>query len=280
MILLRRVKINGVATTLAVDESGAHDLGRSMAALLGLGVDEFHAEVEAALAGPTLADPPPPLSPVDDQEIWACGVTYERSRAARTAESEHSADVYDLVYEAERPELFLKATPARVAAPGAPVRIRRDSTWDVPEPELALVLNSDGEIVAYAVADDMSSRSIEAANPLYLPQAKLFDDCVGIASEFALAREIGDGTDLEIQLTIERDGTAVFDGTISTGQMHRSFNDLIDHLFRETSFPAGVVLLTGTGLVPGDDFTLAPGDRVRIAIERVGVLEHDVYRAD
>ena len=190
------------------------------------------------------------------------------------------ADVYDLVYTAERPELFLKAPAWRVPAPGAPLRVRADSEWDVPEPELALVTTATGEIAGYLVGDDLSSRSIERANPLYLPQAKMFDDCLGLSETIVLARDLGDAVhDTEIRLRIERGGSTVFDGTTKTSNIRRSFEQLVDYLFRELSHPHGAVLLTGTGLVPPDDFTLSHGDLVEITIDGVGSLRHSVYRS-
>jgi 2-dehydro-3-deoxy-D-arabinonate dehydratase len=189
-------------------------------------------------------------------------------------------DVYELVYEAERPELFLKAPAWRVPVPGAPLRIRRDSTWDVPEPELALVLDARGALVGYLAADDVSSRSIEGANPLYLPQAKIYDDSLGLSGTIVLARDAGDLRDATIELAIERGGETVFRGETSLTEMKRGFQELVEALFRELSFPCGAVLLTGTGVVPPDAISLEHGDRVRIVVEGVGVLEHDIYRAD
>jgi 2-dehydro-3-deoxy-D-arabinonate dehydratase len=188
------------------------------------------------------------------------------------------SDVYDLVYRAERPELFLKAPAYRVPLPGAPLRVRADSTWDVPEPELALVVTARGEIAGYLVADDLSSRSIEGANPLYLPQAKMFDDCLALSDTIVLARGL-DASSLRIGLAIRRGGLPVFEGETTTAAMRRSFDELVSYLFRELSHPYGAVLLTGTGLVPPDDVTLEDGDDVEVAIEGVGSLRHSVYRS-
>ena len=211
--------------------------------------------------------------------MWASGVTYERSRQARVEEAVVKS-VYDLVFDAERPELFLKAAPGRVPPPGAPLRIRADSTWDVPEPELALVLTGAGEIAGYLVADDVSSRSIEGQNPLYLAQAKIYDDALGLSGTVVLARDLGDrARAARISLTIERGGRTVFSGETSTAQMRRSFETLAAYLYRELSHPRGAVLLTGTGLVPPDDFTLEDGDLVEIEIEGVDALRHSVYRS-
>jgi 2-dehydro-3-deoxy-D-arabinonate dehydratase len=235
--------------------------------------------VDAALAADPLTGPVETLAPVDRQEVWASGVTYERSVKARMEETV-VADVYDLVYRAERPELFLKAPAYRVPVPGAALRVRADSTWDVPEPELALVLTAQGEIAGYLVADDLSSRSIEGANPLYLPQAKMFDDCLGLSDTIVLARDLGDTVrSARIALTIRRRGETVFAGETSTSALVRPFEELVGYLFRELSHPAGAVLLTGTGLVPPDEITLEDGDQVEIEIEGVGRVEHPVYRS-
>jgi 2-dehydro-3-deoxy-D-arabinonate dehydratase len=219
------------------------------------------------------------LAPLESQEVWACGVTYERSRDARMHESTQR-DVYDRVYDAERPEIFFKAMASRVVGPGARGVIRPDSTWDVPEPELALVLNSALEIVGYTVGDDLSSRSIEGDNPLYLPQAKVYQGCCVLGPAIVPAWEVADPLALAITLTIERDGAVVFTGETSTARLHRTFADLVTYLGRENTFPSGAILLTGTGIVPPDDFTLAPNDTVRIAIDGLGLppLEHTIQR--
>jgi 2-dehydro-3-deoxy-D-arabinonate dehydratase len=274
---LRRVLVDG-APVLTVARAGAlHPLDGSLAELLGAGRERLHVAVDRALQGGALGAPAPLLAPVDEQEVWASGVTYRRSATARVEESS-VGDVYELVYEARRPELFLKATAARVPAPGAPLRIRADSTWDVPEPELALVLDADAEIVGYLAADDVSSRSIEGANPLYLPQAKIYDDSLGLSGTIVLARDAGDPRSAAIELEIHRDGERIFAGATSVTEMKRDFEELVAALFSELSFPAGAVLLTGTGVVPPDEITLQGGDRVRIAVEGVGVLEHDIYQ--
>jgi 2-dehydro-3-deoxy-D-arabinonate dehydratase len=216
------------------------------------------------------------LAPVDTQEVWASGVTYLRSKVARMEESESQAggDFYDRVYEAERPELFFKAPAARVVAPGAPIRIRRDTVWNVPEPELVLVLSSDGAIVGHTIGNDVSSRSIEGENPLYLPQAKVYDGSCALGPVISLS----DGLHNErtIQMTISRDGVSVFSGGTSTAQMRRTQQELAAYLFRELTFSAGAFLLTGTGIVPPDDFTLRSGDVVSITIAGIGTLENPV----
>lgn len=212
------------------------------------------------------------LAPLDEQEVWACGVTYLRSKVARMEESEGGGDFYDLVYDAERPELFFKSTARRVVGTGEAIRIRRDSTWDVPEPELCLVLSSRGEIVGHTIGNDVSSRSIEGENPLYLPQAKVFDGACALGPFIALDGE----RERAIHLTIVRDGDTIFTGQTSTAQMRRTPQELAAYLFRELTFPQGAFLLTGTGVVPGDDFTLRSGDVVKIEIEGIGTLENFV----
>jgi len=274
---LRRVRSDGEELLVAVAGSALHPVGATLADLLGAGLGALHDAVDRALAAPPLSDPVETLAPVDRQEVWASGVTYERSVKARMEETV-VADVYDLVYRAERPELFFKAPAWRVPAPGAPLRIRADSTWDVPEPELALVLTAQGKIAGYLVADDLSSRSIEGANPLYLPQAKMFDDCLGLSDTIVLARD-ADPRGARIDLAIRRRGETIFEGATSTSQIVRSFEELAGYLFRELSHPWGAVLLTGTGLVPPDEFTLEHGDTVEIVIEGVGTLRHAVHRS-
>jgi 2-dehydro-3-deoxy-D-arabinonate dehydratase len=206
------------------------------------------------------------VAPVDpQQEVWASGVTYLRSRDARMAESESSKDIYDNVYVAERPELFPKAVGWRVAGPGEAVRVRADAQWSVPEPELVIVSNRFGEIVGYTAGNDASSRDIEGANPLYLPQAKIYDrSCaLGPAIVVAGAEEL---TKVPIVLTIERDGKVVFSDETNTSEMKRSFNELCSYLHLELSWPNGVLLMTGTSLVPSDDFSLRERDRVSITV--------------
>ncbi len=218
------------------------------------------------------------LAPIDRQEVWAAGVTYRRSQVARMQESQGAASFYDQVYAAARPELFFKATPHRVVGPGVGVRIRQDAHWNVPEPELALVLNSRLELVGFTVGNDMSSRDIEGENPLYLPQAKVYDGCCALGPWITLAPAMPDVADITIALVIEREGRPVFEGSTSIAQMARSFDDLIDWLARDNSFPQGVILLTGTGIVPGDDFTLAAADQVHISIAGIGRLSNPVVQ--
>ena len=218
------------------------------------------------------------LPPIDNQEVWAAGVTYKRSQTARMEESETSADCYDRVYQSARPEIFLKATPNRVSGPGQPVRIRADSKWDVPEPELALVMNSRLELVGFSIGNDVSCRDIEGENPLYLPQAKVYNQCCGLGPYIVLASSVADPSAIEISLRIERDGNSAFQGETSISEMARSFDDLLGWLGRENSFPNGAFLLTGTGIVPDSDFTLQDGDLVHISISGIGTLSNPVVR--
>lgn len=213
------------------------------------------------------------LAPLQNQEIWASGVTYYRSRVGRQEESKESGggDFYARVYEAERPELFFKAPAHRTAGPGGKVRIRRDSVWDVPEPELTLMITSSGKIVGYTIGNDMSSRSIEGENPLYLPQAKSYDGCASIGPCIYVSSE---PLSLETLITMEiiRDEVKVFEGSSGINQIKRKLTDLVAYLYRECSFPYGCLLMTGTGIVPGSDFTLQQGDEIRITIAPIGTL--------
>jgi 2-dehydro-3-deoxy-D-arabinonate dehydratase len=217
------------------------------------------------------------LAPIDTQEVWAAGVTYMRSRDARMEESTQK-DIYDRVYDADRPEIFLKATPNRVAGPGEHVAIRGDSGWDVPEPELTIVLNAQGELVGYTIGNDVSSRSIEGDNPLYLPQAKVFARCAALGPVIVTVNEMPDATNLGIQLTIRRNGAELFSDKTSTSRMHRTLDDLSSYLFRCNEFPSGVFLMTGTGIVPPSEFTLQDGDEVTIDVEGIGSLVNSVVR--
>ncbi len=214
------------------------------------------------------------LAPIGGQPIWASGVTYERSRAARNAEST-TPDVYDLVYDAERPELFLKAMPGASRGPGEAVGIRTDSTWDVPEPELTLAVDAGGTVAAYCCGNDMSSRSIEGENPLYLPQAKVYDLSCAVGPCLVPAGDIRIA-DLTIGLTIERDAQLAFADSISGAAIHRDVSELARWLFRANRFPSGAFLMTGTGIVPPQDFTLAAGDLVTVTINGLGALTNPV----
>ena len=212
------------------------------------------------------------LPPIDQQEVWAAGVTYKRSRAARMEESETSADCYDRVYASPRPELFFKATPHRVAGHLQTLRIRKDSQWNVPEPELTLVLNSGMNIAGYTIGNDMSSRDIEGDNPLYLPQAKVYNACCGLGPWITLAPEMPPREEIGIRLMIRRGGTEIMKDATSVQQMARSFETLIGWLKRDNSFPHGAFLLTGTGIIPDKNFTLEPNDEVEIQIDGIGSL--------
>ena len=219
------------------------------------------------------------LAPVDGRtEVWACGVTYEISREARVEESEQAADVYELVYDAARPELFFKSVAWRVSGPGRPIGVREDSTLDVPEPELALVVNRLGEIVGYTICNDVSSRSIEGENPLYLPQAKVYSGACGLGPWITPVWEVPDPYQLGIRLTIDRDGAQAWDGRASTSSLHRRLDDLVGYLMRGDTHPDGAILSTGTCLVPPPPFTLAAGDLVTIAIDGIGTLTNPVVR--
>jgi 2-dehydro-3-deoxy-D-arabinonate dehydratase len=218
-------------------------------------------------------------APIGNQEVWAAGVTYYRSRSARMDESKTAGggDFYDRVYSAERPELFFKSTPHRVAGPGENVRIRKDSSWSVPEPELTLLINHRGQIIGYTAGNDMSSRDIEGENPLYLPQAKVYDGscalgpCVLIGSEPL-------PTSTPISLEIVRNGRTEFSGATTLAELKRAPATLVEYLFRDNSFPFGALLMTGTGIVPPNSFTLAGGDRIRITIDPIGTLENEVVQ--
>jgi 2-dehydro-3-deoxy-D-arabinonate dehydratase len=218
-------------------------------------------------------------APIGSQEVWAAGVTYFRSRSARMAESKDAGggDFYDRVYSAERPELFFKATASRVAGPGANVRIRADAKWSIPEPELTLLINPRGQIIGYTAGNDMSSRDIEGENPLYLPQAKVYDRSCALGPCILVSNDPLPPT-TSIRIEIVRSGQAAFSGATTLAELKRAPADLAAYLFRENTFPFGAFLMTGTGIVPPDNFTLAPGDKVRITIDPIGTLENDVVQ--
>jgi 2-dehydro-3-deoxy-D-arabinonate dehydratase len=266
----------GTVTELAVTEgAGAGSLGD----LLAQPLDRIRAACEHPGGAAIPVADAELLAPLDTRmEVWAAGVTYERSRTARMAESEQSADVYDRVYAAERPELFFKSAAWRVSGPGEPVSVRSDSVIDVPEPELAVVLNAAGEAMGYTICNDMSSRSIEGENPLYLPQAKVYRGGCAAGPWIVPAWEIPDPYSLTIELTIARGGTEAWQGSASTAALHRKIDELAGWLFREEEFPAGVILSTGTSLVPDLPFTLEAGDEVRIGISGIGELVNPVVR--
>jgi 2-dehydro-3-deoxy-D-arabinonate dehydratase len=257
------------------DGEGSAALGTTLGARLGLPATECAPalSVEGAPGAPGA-----PLAPVDDDtEVWAAGVTYEVSRAARMEES-GDADVYARVYDAERPELFFKSVGWRVRGPGEPIGVREDSGWDVPEPELALVCNANGEIVGYTIVNDVSSRSIEGENPLYLPQAKMYRGSCAAGPWIVPVAEIPDPYALGIEVTISRGGAPRWSGATSTARLHRRFAELAAWLYRGDEFPRGAVLATGTSAVPGPEITLEADDEVTIGIEGVGTLRNPVRR--
>jgi 2-dehydro-3-deoxy-D-arabinonate dehydratase len=242
--------------------------------------DDLPVFLDNAVSRLAPADSPadePLLPPIERQEVWAAGVTYLRSRTARMEEAKVSAgsQFYDLVYNADRPELFFKAAAWRVVGPGQAVRIRRDATWNVPEPELALLISPAGKITGYTAGNDMSSRDIEGANPLYLPQAKVYDGSCALGPAIVVSAEPPPST-TTIALEIRRQSQPVFSGSTTLATMKRDLKTLVEYLYRETSFPDGCVLLTGTGIVPPDDFTLAGGDEIAITIDGVGTLRNTV----
>ena len=234
---------------------------------------------EVSRRGPA-AEPPAPediLAPVGSQEIWAAGVTYERSREGRREESKESgaAVFYSNVYEAARPELFFKAPGWRAIGPDAKIRVRKDANWNVPEPELVLVINTDRQIIGYTLGNDVSSRDIEGENPLYLPQAKVYDGSCSIGPAIWVGNQSFD-RNTEITLAVERAGKSIFAGNVPLLRIRREFNELVEYLYRELSFPVGAFLFTGTGIVPPNDFTLISGDLVRIGAAPIGELVNEV----
>jgi 2-dehydro-3-deoxy-D-arabinonate dehydratase len=274
-------------TALTLTTAGLllEDAGRVVQAQPGLTIDDLFrspdpvgAAQEAFVTGGEVVDAAAPIvAPIGAQEVWAAGVTYERSREARIDESSDAGggSFYDRVYDADRPELFLKATPHRVAGPDAPVRIRGDSKWNVPEPELTLAVNSAGAIFGFTIGNDMSSRDIEGENPLYLPQAKIYAGSVALGPRLVVTASLPPPA-TTISMEIARAGQVVFAGATEIARIRRPLESLVDWLFREDEFPYGCYLLTGTGVVPGDDFTLAVGDEVRITIDAVGTLVNHV----
>lgn len=240
---------------------------------------DVYDRVKAALSGKQISslDEGQILAPVGNQEVWAAGVTYFRSRDARIEESKDAGGgtFYDRVYNAERPEIFFKATGRRVVGPHQPVRIRSDAKWSVPEPELTLLISSTGAITGYTIGNDMSSRDIEGENPLYLPQAKVYDGSCALGPALLLSPDPIPRT-TSIQLQVGRNGSTIFSGTTTLAELKRDPKLLAAYLFRDNSFPNGAFLMTGTGIVPGDDFTLASGDVIRITIDAIGTLENIV----
>ena len=259
------------------DKSGPYD--GELRNLLRLKANELRSQIEAIVQSGAANDPAVNiLAPIDGEtEVWAAGVTYKQSEMARREES-GTPDIYAKVYTAQRPELFFKATPRRVADPDAPIVVRADSTWDVPEPELVLVINAYGEIIGYTIGNDVSSRSIEGENPLYLPQAKVYAGCCALGPGITPAWEVSDPYNLTIHLTIERDKQVYWEGETSTRELKRRFEELVSYLFLENDFPDGVFLCTGTALVPEKQFTLQPGDVVQIRVDQLGSLRNPVVR--
>jgi len=273
------LRLFSTSSGLVVERAGAHFTpGRPLTLDEIFQAADPGALVHDALAGAKLASGPTELrAPLQSQEVWAAGVTYFRSRTARMEESKTAGggSFYDRVYEADRPELFFKATPHRVAAPGTPVRIRADGKWNVPEPELTLAINAAGRIFGYTIGNDMSSRDIEGENPLYLPQAKVYDRSAALGPCLVIADTLP-GASTVIGLQIRRAGAIAFAGETTVGQIKRSLPSLAEWLFRENSFPHGCLLMTGTGVVPPDAFTLRSGDEIRITLEPVGTLVNTV----
>ena len=285
---MRPVKI---CRYLTADNQVRIGLAKGEDALLDLtpaGIESITALLESGDAAQRLSDlsklPETPLAdvtllcPIEVQEVWAAGVTYLRSKDARMEESDFSATAYDRVYDAPRPEIFFKSLPEKVVACGEPVGIRTDANWSVPEPELVLMMNSRGEIAGYAVGNDMSSRDIEGENLLYLPQAKVYHRSCAVGPWVRVGATEEEAREWEIKIQIERSGGSVFDGSVGVNQIKRGFGELRDFLFESQLFPFGCVLRTGTGIVPGDDFTLEEGDTVRIHISGIGCLNNPVVR--
>lgn len=217
------------------------------------------------------------LIPILPPEVWGAGVTYLRSREAREYETK-AKGIYDLVYEAERPEIFFKATPSRCVGPDEVAYIRSDTNWAVPEPELALVLGPRHEILGYTIGNDLSARDIEGENPLYLPQAKIYKGCCALGPAIALRESVDDPKNLMIEMRILRSGSVVFSGSVSTSSLKRSLEELVEFLTRDNIIPPGTVLLTGTGIIPPNDFTLSDGDIVEIEVEKIGILRNRIGR--
>jgi len=250
--------------------------GTSLDALLRLSLDELRRLLDEDRPPASLRADAVIEAPIQSQEVWAAGVTYQRSLEARTDEAV-SADPYDRVYAARRPEIFFKATAGRTRGPGQAVFIRSDSTWDVPEPELAVICNSGLEVVGYTIGNDVSSRSIEGENPLYLPQAKVFDGCCALGPAVALAWNFSP-LDRKIELEIRRNAGVVYRSETTTSAMRRPIAELVSYLGRDQHFDAGCILLTGTGIVPPSDFSLQEYDEVTIRIDGIGTLNNPVRR--
>ena len=251
----------------------------NLAQLLTLDKSSLLSMVSQALENSATAEVARLLPPVDAlTEVWAAGVTYKRSRAAREEESDQP-DVYSRVYDAARPELFFKSVAWRVVGTGEPIGVRSDSAINAPEPEIALVCSAHGEIVGVTICNDVSSRSIEGENPLYLPQAKVYSGSCALGPGFVPIDQISDIYNLDISVEVKRDGEIIWDGVTSTREMHRKFEELVDYLFLHMNFPEGVILSTGTGLVPSMEFNLSTGDEVTVGIANIGTLVNEVKSA-
>jgi len=271
---IHRVRAGDTSRWVVRRDDGWAALDGTLADLLALPLHEARAVVEAARGTGSAMPGEEALPPLDQQEVWAAGVTYLRSRDGRKEESGHAA-LYDHVYRSDRPEIFFKSTPERVVGDGEAVGIRADSGWDVPEAEVGLVLNAAGKVFGYTLANDMSSRSIEGENPLYLPQAKIYDRSCAVGPAIVPSWVAGPGP-FPVGLRVLRAGREAYAGTTSTSAMARGFQDLADWLFRALSFPAGAVLLTGTGVVPDAEFTVRPGDTIQITSPALGTLTNPV----
>lgn len=281
MQIIRYLSSTGSVLGVAENQQliGHFPADTTIASLLALPADVLRQHITQAIkAGRTAPLSTQLLAPLDGiTEVWAAGVTYKRSMDARREESE-TPDVYTKVYTAERPELFFKAQSWRVSGKGQPIAVRADSTWDVPEPELAIVINTHGDIVGYTIANDVSSRSIEGENPLYLPQAKVYAGSCALGPGITPAWEISDPYNLTIYMSIERAGQPYWQGQTSTTDLKRRLDELAKYLFLEADFPHGAILCTGTALVPDPPFTLQPGDVVEITIDQIGTLRNHVVR--
>lgn len=284
---LAKVRLVGGAVRVAsVEDQTVRLLDLSRSATVHSLADILHEADPVALARLLIDSSAAPLpvtavqflAPIDSQEVWAAGVTYKRSQVARMEESESGASHYDKVYTAPRPELFFKGNARRCSGPGVPVRVRHDSQWTVPEPEFTLVVSPKGKLVGYTIGNDMSARDIEGENPLYLPQAKVYNQCCGLGPCILLADQPLDRDSTKITLTIHRAGREVFRGETHVGMIVRGFDELIGWLTRENDLPEGAFLLTGTGVVPPDDFTLEEGDSTSIEITGIGTLTNPVVK--
>ena len=285
---LAKVRLaDGSVRVASVEDQTVRLLDLSRSATIHCLADILHEADPPALARSLIDEASDPLSagavrflaPIDSQEVWAAGVTYKRSQIARMEESESGASHYDKVYSAPRPELFYKGNARRTSGPGEPVRVRADSRWTVPEPECTLVVSPKGKLVGYTVGNDMSARDIEGENPLYLPQAKVYNQCCALGPCILLADQPLDRDSTKVMLTIHRAGHEAFRGETHLGMIVRGWDELIGWLVRENDIPDGAFLLTGTGVVPPDEFTLEDGDSVSIEISGIGTLTNPVVKA-